>query len=66
MSTRTAFKPPTSKSSAFVFKLLKIVGTLTNLLKKIASAFKEIKSFQQLNQMYEHLWHVLILFINMI
>ena len=45
MSTRTAFKPPTSKSSAFVFKLLKIVGTLTNLLKEIASAFKEMKSF---------------------
>ena len=45
MSTGTAFKPPTSNSSAFVFKLLKIVGTLTNLLKEIASAFKEIKSF---------------------
>ena len=43
MSTRTAFKPPTSKSSAFVFKLLKIV--VSNLLKEIASAFKEIKSF---------------------
>ena len=46
-STGTAFNLPTSKSFTYVFKLLKIVGTLLSLLISSfsATAFKAIKSF---------------------
>ena len=46
-SAGTVFNLPTSKSSTFVFELLKIVETLTNLLMSSLSisAFKAIKSF---------------------
>ena len=45
--TRKAYKIPTSKTSTFVFKLSKLVGTLTNLLMSSLSpsAFKATKSF---------------------
>ena len=43
-STGIVLNLPTSKSSTFVFKLFKLVGTLTNLLMSSlsASAFKTI------------------------
>ena len=46
-STRTVFSSPTSESSTFVFKLFKLVGTLTSLLmcSLSTSAFKAMKSF---------------------
>ena len=46
-SAGTVFNLPTSKSSAFVFKLFKPVGILINLLMSnlSTSAFKAIKSF---------------------
>ena len=46
-STGTVFNLPSSKSSTFVFKLFKLVGTLTSLLITYLSnsAFKAIKSF---------------------
>ena len=48
---------PISKSSTFVFKWLKLVGTLTKLLMSslLTSAFKKVKNFLQLNQMYQRL-----------
>ena len=47
MSTGTVFNLPTSKSSTFIFKLFKLVGTLVSLLLSSLStaAFKVIKSF---------------------
>ena len=47
MSTGIVFTLPRSKSSTFVVKLFKIVGTLTNLLMSSLSnsTFKAIKSF---------------------
>ena len=46
---------PTSKLSSFILKLFKLVVTLTSLLKfsLSTSAFKEIKSFERLNQFYQ-------------
>ena len=46
-STETVFNLPTSKSSTFIFKLFKLVGTLVSLLLSSLStaAFKVIKSF---------------------
>ena len=47
MSTGTVFNLPSPKSSIFIFKLFKIVGTLINLLMSSLSnsAFKATKSF---------------------
>ena len=47
MAIKHAYKIPTSKTSTFVFKLSKLVGTLTNLLMSSLSpsAFKATKSF---------------------
>ena len=47
MSTGTVFNLPTSKSSPFVFKLFKRVGTLTTLLMSSlpASPFEAKKYF---------------------
>ena len=48
---------PIPKSSTFVFKWLKLVGTLTKLLMSSLStlAFKKVKKLLQLNQMYQRL-----------
>ena len=45
--TGTIFNLPTSKSSTFLFELLKLLGTLVSLLMSILSTltFKPVKSF---------------------
>ena len=57
LGTGTVFNLQRYKSFNVVFKLFKVVGTLTNLLMKSfsTSVLNAMKYFKQLNMMYQRL-----------